>query len=149
MSGETARGPCILYEGTTNADGYGILPKPVNGSRLAHRAVLAEKLGRPVEGHALHHCDTPPCIAPRHLYEGSPQDNADDARERGRSRGGRWDQTHCAYGHELTPENTRWKPNRQCREGYERCCRTCDRRRSTENNDRRRGVARKRVPHVG
>lgn len=143
MSGDTAA--CKNFDGSLNRDGYGVLPKAIHGSRLAHRAALAEKLGRPVDGHALHHCDNPPCIEPSHLYEGSPLDNAADAKARGRARGGRWNQVHCAYGHALTADNVRLKRNRRCRDGYERCCRTCERRRSTENNDRRRGVARKRA----
>jgi hypothetical protein len=55
------------------------------------------------------------------------------------------EKTTCKFGHEFTPENTRWKPNAQCRDGLERICRKCDRRRATENNDRRRGPARKRA----
>ena len=110
--------PCIKYDGTRDRSGYGILPKAVDGSRLAHRAALTQKLGRRLEGQALHHCDNPPCVNPDHLYEGSPQDNADDRVARGLARGGRYNQTHCKWGHEFTPENTRWS------NGH-RSCRTC------------------------
>lgn len=123
MSGETT--PCVEYEGTRNADGYGILPKPVHGSRLAHRAALAVKLGRPVEGVSRHTCDNPPCVNLDHLIEGSQAENMADAAARGRSRGGRHDQTHCIRQHEMTEENTRMKPNPKCRSGYERKCRAC------------------------
>lgn len=118
-------GACIEYVGTRNADGYGVLPTPVHGSRLAHRAALADALGRPVDGLALHRCDNPPCINPAHLYEGTQQDNVADAVARGRARGGRHDQTDCVHGHELTPDNVHLKPNPKCRSGYERACRAC------------------------
>lgn len=60
------------------------------------------------------------------------------------------DRPTCAAGHDLAGDNLRLKPNPRCRDGYERRCRDCERRRSIENNDRRRGVARKRAnTHVG
>jgi len=102
MAGET---PCIPFGGVKNKGGYGILAAAAHGSRLAHRAALAEKLGRPVRGNALHHCDNPPCIKPEHLYEGSTIDNVEDRVSRARSKGGRYNQTHCKHGHALTSEN--------------------------------------------
>ena len=36
---------------------------------------------------ACHHCDTPPCVNPEHLYRGTPQSNMDDKMRRGRWRG--------------------------------------------------------------
>ena len=137
MSGET---PCVLFEGTRNRNGYGVLPKPVNGSRLAARAILAEKLGRPVQGVTRHTCDNPPCINPDHLIEGTQADNVADKVERGRQRGGRYAQEVCKEGHPLTPDNVRRKPNRTCRSGYERVCRTCDRRRHSEAAARRKAA---------
>lgn len=134
MTGE----PCIEYESPRNKAGYGILPKPVHGSRLAARAALAEKLGRPVQGDTRHTCDNPPCINPEHLLEGTRADNVRDMIERGRNRE-RSAHTHCTHGHEYTPDNTRLKPNPECASGFERVCRTCDRRRSTASNRRRRG----------
>lgn len=98
-------GDCVEYQGARNDAGYGILPREANGSRLAHRAVLAEKLGRPVDGVARHTCDNPPCVNPAHLMEGTQAANVMDAVERGRVRGGRYNQTHCINGHELSPDN--------------------------------------------
>lgn len=122
MAGEM---PCILYEGTKNAAGYGVLPWEVHGSRLAHRAALANKLGRKVSGLVMHSCDNPPCINPEHLSEGTHADNAADAKAKGRTRGGRSDQTHCSKGHALTAENVILKPNARCKSGFERVCRAC------------------------
>jgi len=91
---------CIEFEGTRSRQGYGVLPKPVHGSRLAHRAVLAAKLGRPVEGVSRHTCDNPPCVNPDHLIEGTQADNVADAVRRGRvARGQRKDT--CVHGHDI------------------------------------------------
>lgn len=100
-------GECIEYPGTRNKDGYGVLPKSKYGTRLAHRVALGDKLGRAVPAgmDARHTCDNPPCVNPEHLLEGTRQDNVNDAVERGRVRGGRYDQTQCKHGHPLTPEN--------------------------------------------
>lgn len=116
-------GDCIEFEGARNKGGYGVLPREVNGSRLAHRASLAEYLGRPVQGIVRHSCDNPPCINPEHLIEGTQQSNVDDAVERGRVRGGRYAQTHCMHGHELTPDNVQIyeRPSRRSVTKCRRC----------------------------
>jgi hypothetical protein len=129
---------CILYEGTKNANGYGVLPWSVHGSRLAHRAALATRLGRKVVGMVLHSCDNPPCINPAHLREGSQAENIADAVARGRTRGGRYDQTHCKHGHELTAENVRVKTRH---DGYsERLCLECRRINSQKQAARRKAL---------
>lgn len=139
MAGES---PCLLYAGPTfNSNGYGVLPKEVDGSRLAHRAALAEKLGRPVVGVTRHTCDNPPCIEPSHLLEGSQADNIDDAWQKGRLTGGRGKATHCVHGHEFTPENTAYKAHRSTRSVVnERVCRTCRRRRNAEQAAKRKAA---------
>lgn len=104
---------CIPYAGSRNAGGYGVLPAPIYGSRLAHRAALAEALGRPVRGNALHSCDNPPCINPEHLREGTQADNVADMIERGRESHAL--KARCIRGHELSEENT--KPYRT-KSGY-------------------------------
>jgi len=120
--------PCIPFIGATNKTGYGILPKKVNGSRLAHRAALAESLGRPLEANALHHCDNPPCVNPEHLYEGTHADNIEDKVRRNRARGGKFDITHCKHGHALTGDNVQTYERPSTRSTFTaRRCMTCRR----------------------
>ena len=61
------------------------------GGRMmyAHRAVLELKLRRPIKPgmQALHTCDYPACIDSEHLYEGTPKNNSQDMRDRGRATG--------------------------------------------------------------
>lgn len=133
--------PCVEFEGAKNKNGYGVLPKAVHGSRLAHRAMLAEKLGRPVVGVSRHSCDNPPCINPEHLAEGTHADNVDDKVSRGRQRGGRYNQSRCKWGHELTPDNVRLKRHRTTLGVFmERVCRTCTKRRNIEQAARRKAA---------
>ena len=78
---------CIIFEGALNHGGYGQLGTPKWGTRLAHRAVLAESLGRKLERYefACHTCDTPSCVNIDHLYPGDHATNARDRKARGRN----------------------------------------------------------------
>src|SRR5262245_11761451 len=55
---------------------------------VASRLVLEDKLKRKIRrGYfALHSCDTPRCLEPAHLYEGTKKQNARDRYSRGRDR---------------------------------------------------------------
>jgi hypothetical protein len=133
-------GECIPYAGNTNKGGYGLLPRKVHGSKLAHRAALAERLGRPVVGFALHHCDNPPCVNPDHLYEGSAADNMADASRRGRTRGRFSYVETCVHGHPFDESNTIMKPNGKVRSGIERVCRTCRTAQHRKQSQRRKAA---------
>lgn len=129
---------CVEFVGAKNRDGYGVLSRAVNGSRLAHRAALAEALGRPLEGIVLHSCDNPPCINPAHLREGTHADNIADAMSRGRNRGGRYDQTECKHGHPLVDGNVRHVVRSN---GYsERICISCRRERNKKLSEARKAA---------
>jgi hypothetical protein len=76
---------CILWTAARNRAGYGVV-RIAGKTHLAHRIVLEKKLGRALAAgmFSLHHCDTPPCINPGHLYEGTREDNANDMVARNR-----------------------------------------------------------------
>lgn len=80
-------GPCWLWTGATNQDGYGVFRVArslVRAHRLAWR--LAHGRSAPSDRKVLHHCDNPPCVRPSHLWVGSQQDNLRDASAKGRTR---------------------------------------------------------------
>lgn len=119
---------------TRNAKGYGAFR--VDGQTVvAHRWLLGHLRGKPLvwPGEVgCHRCDKPPCCNPAHLYVGTHRDNVLDAIERsGHPASRRFTQTHCANGHEYTPENTLISSGR-------RCCRQCKRAQSRETMRRRR-----------
>ncbi len=79
---------CWLWSSVVNKKGYGVLSVKVNGQwtkYLAHRFSFELALDRPIRAgyFVLHHCDTPPCVNPAHLYEGTALDNARDCKIRG------------------------------------------------------------------
>lgn len=95
------RGDCWEWLGHRH-NGYGRLSSKRIGRPLVHRLVLALRLGRPVDGMALHRCDNPPCFRPRHIYEGDAAQNTRDRDSRGRGAvGARHAKT------KLTPEQVR------------------------------------------
>lgn len=80
-------GDCILWTSAITTRGYGVFY--VDKSRPivhAHRYALEVHLGRPLlEGMlVLHSCDTPACVNPRHLREGTALENLREASDRGR-----------------------------------------------------------------
>lgn len=50
----------------------------------ASRAAWMIYRGDPGKLHVLHRCDNPPCCNPDHLFLGTPMDNKEDARQKGR-----------------------------------------------------------------
>lgn len=78
-------GDCLLWTGSKNSDGYGHIR--FSGKLLkVHRLVLARKIGRELAPGemACHHCDTPSCVEPTHLFAGDNAANIRDALAKGR-----------------------------------------------------------------
>lgn len=80
---------CWIWTGTKSYHGqYGQFQfnKRADGTVRAHRQaweyVKKEKL--PPEVFLCHHCDTPLCVNPAHLFPGSPKDNCEDMWKKGR-----------------------------------------------------------------
>lgn len=118
--------PCWVWRAATNELGYGKVWFE-RGTRAAHRVVYALTLGPVPEGLTLDHlCRVPQCVNPEHL---EPVPGPENTR-RGR-KGVLY--THCAHGHEMTPQNT-YTPAGSTR----RWCRTC--KRAAKREARRRGV---------
>ncbi len=80
-------GECWLWTGAKQPRGYG---KTQWEGKFVGAHVLAWFLthGTWPTQYILHHCDTPPCCNPEHLFEGTAKDNAQD-RDR-KNRGNMW-----------------------------------------------------------
>lgn len=86
---------CWLWTAFCDEQGYGKISNVWLGDKFitampVHRLVAHLKLGldlsKPREEYGCHHCDNPPCFNPDHLFVGSPQDNTDDCKKKGRDR---------------------------------------------------------------
>ena len=76
-------GDCLEWTGGTLHDGYG-QTSAYDKKWRTHRLALHLE-GIDVSGHhVLHSCDNPSCCNPAHLRIGTPQDNMDDMKSRGR-----------------------------------------------------------------
>lgn len=81
-----ASSPCILWPFSVDGKGYGQL-KGNRRRRAAHRESWELAHGQIPPGlHVLHHCDTPRCIRPSHLFLGTALDNLRDCSQKGRMR---------------------------------------------------------------
>ena len=124
-SGEASE--CWLWTGV-KIDGYGQLRAPHGKRLLAHRYSAMLHLGMFDQRlQVLHHCDTPACVRPDHLYFGTPADNMRDRDERGRNANAA--KTQCKNGHAFTEANTAWRTATRTR-GPSRACRACARERA-------------------
>jgi hypothetical protein len=77
---------CHIWTGSRSTAGYGQLQ--VDGRlQYAHRLALGYHRGSPLgaDEMALHHCDSPPCVNPSHLYAGDQKANMRDCAARGRA----------------------------------------------------------------
>jgi hypothetical protein len=82
---------CWIWTGKKNPrHDYGQFYVGWDGKRYvelrAHRAAWSLATGQPLpdSAHVLHHCDTPLCVRPEHLWLGTKADNMKDAAQKGR-----------------------------------------------------------------
>jgi hypothetical protein len=79
---------CWLWVASTNKRGYGQISRPAEGPALAHRVSWELHFGPiPADLFVCHHCDTPPCVRPAHLFLGTNEDNVRDMLAKGRGGG--------------------------------------------------------------
>jgi hypothetical protein len=80
---------CWLWTAAISVPQAGACHRPVithqKKQRRAYRVAYELFVGPIPEGaYVCHHCDTPLCVNPDHLYAGSARTNSDDAMRRGR-----------------------------------------------------------------
>ena len=74
---------CWLWRSSTVKDGYGSFR--LNGRNVgAHRMAYFLKHGFWPNNHACHSCDTPNCVNPDHVWDGTDADNSRDCLEKKR-----------------------------------------------------------------
>ena len=77
-----------------------------------------------------HHCDTPACVRPEHIFAATHAENMKDMQRKGRSRR---KETHCHRGHEFARDGFYWI-------GTQRRCRPCQRTAMAAYRTRRRNT---------
>jgi len=112
-----ASGDCLVYKGTIDAGGYGVVMTTGKTLGMAHRFTYIATYGPIPDGLEIDHlCRNRACARPDHLEAVTHFENIQRI----------WrTQTHCVNGHEFNAENTYfYGPTRQ------RKCRVCARERA-------------------
>jgi hypothetical protein len=79
---------CWLWTAAKNEQGYGLLCLSGHMYKAHRLAYYLERGPFPDSLFVCHHCDTPACVKPSHLFLGTQKDNLGDAKRKGRTASG-------------------------------------------------------------